>query len=584
MKNILRIILLLFFIIAAGLDYSLGELSPEHRRDNAMVLYKGDVKTVSIKNPSKIIISNPAVADVSSVSKDDMIIVAKDPGTTNLMWNDDSGSHTTRLQVFNEDLTPVKFSIDRLIKELNFTTVYTNIADTEGKVMILGVVKTPQDLERINVALTSLKGKIMNLIQVKEEETVVGIDVQVLELDKDATSTLGFSFPGSTTLTEVGSPALAAAGTTWGKLFNVLNVSRSAFTLTLDALVQEGKARVLSQPRLSCQSGKEAELSVGGEVPIMTTSVAATTGSSGTNVEYKEYGIKLKIKPVVTDDKKIKLALNVEVSEINTADVQTLGTATNITAKAYPLSKRNASTELFLNDGQTMAIGGLKKQKAEEDVRKTPFLGDVPILGFFFRKKTTLSGGGTGQRGDVELFITLTPTILKEAPKKEETKPETKKSEVPAEKKENKPAVKDIANTAAAVKEYAKNQTAKPDVELSAKDKALTEANKLQTTYAQTKLSPTSEYVRKISQQIRRNLVYPWTAKEGNLQGSLKLSLRVYYTGQLLDVAVKESSGYAVLDESTVNIVRKLAPYPPFPPEMKQRELWIDLPVAYKAN
>jgi len=62
------------------------------------------------------------------------------------------------------------------------------------------------------------------------------------------------------------------------------------------------------------------------------------------------------------------------------------------------------------------------------------------------------------------------------------------------------------------------------------------------------------------------------------------LALRVYYTGELLDVEIRESSGYAVLDENAVNMVKKVAPYPPFSPEMKQKELWIDLPVVYKSQ
>jgi protein TonB len=230
-----------------------------------------------------------------------------------------------------------------------------------------------------------------------------------------------------------------------------------------------------------------------------------------------------------------------------------------------------------------MAIGGLKKQRTEEDVRKTPFLGDIPLLGFFFRQKKSQEGGGTGQRGDIELFITLTPTIVKEAVKKEEPKAEVK-LEAPAPKKEEKPIEKGKSQAPVISKEAGKKETVKSAAVALAKDKTVTEANKLQTAYAQTKISPTSEYARKISQQIRRNLVYPWVAKEGNLEGSLRVALRVYYTGQLLDVAVKESSGHAVLDESAVNVVKKLAPYPPFPPEMKQRELWIDLPIAYKAK
>ncbi|MDP3731692.1 MAG: TonB family protein [Candidatus Omnitrophota bacterium] len=566
MKNILRIAFSLFFIIFAGYGYSLGEGTA--KKEELITIYKGEVKVITVDNPTRVVINNPNVADVTSISKDEMLIVAKEQGRTNLIWWDSLGEHAVSLEVFLENMSPVKERIDNLLKEMNLPGVSARKMDSEGKVLLLGIVKAAQDIERINVGLGSLKGKTINLVQVKEEETVVGINVQVLELSKDATNTLGFTWPGSVTITERGSVGIASAGTKWSTLFKVVNLSRDAFTWTLDALVQEGKARILSQPSLSCQSGKEAELLVGGEKPILTTSIAATTGALAvaTNVSYKEFGIKLKIKPVVTEEKKIKLALNVEVSEVGTAE--TLGSSSSPTAKAYPLTKRSASTELFLNDGQTMAIGGLKKQKSEEDIRKTPFLGDVPILGLLFKKKTTRGGGGQGERGDVELFITLTPTIIKEGLKKEEAKPE---AAPPTKEKPIEDKKKAKAPLALTLKEGVKKE------EATAK-----EESKLKVSDAPEKTSPVSEYVSKISQQIRRNFVYPWAAQQANLEGSLKLGLRLYYTGQLLEVEIRESSGYAVLDENAVSIVKKIAPYPAFPAQMKQKELWIDLPVIYK--
>jgi len=557
MKNILRITFSVFFIIFAGYSYSLGEGAS--KKAEVITIYKGEIKVITVYNPRRVVISNPNVVDVTSISKDEMLIVAKDQGTTNLIWWDDQGEHASQLEVFLENMSPIKERIDNLLKEMNLPTVTTRSMESEGKVLLLGIVKTSQDIERINVALSSLKAKIINLILVREEEAVVGIDVQVLELSKDATNTLGFSWPGSITLTEKGSPGIADAGTKWSTLFKVLNLNRAAFSWTLDALVQEGKARILSQPRLACQSGKEAELLVGGEKPTFATYTTET--ATGATVEYKEYGIKLKMKPTVTEDKRIKLALNVEVSELET--VETMSTW----ARAYPLKKRTASTELFLNDGQTMAIGGLKKQKFEEDIRKTPFLGDVPILGLFFRKRTTQAGGGQGERGDMELFITLTPTIIKEGVKKEEAKPP---EAVPPTKEEkpikDKKKAKKVPPT---LKEGIKKEEAKPETLRPIKGRIAKE-------------SPVSKYVLKVSQQIRRNFVYPWAAKEANLEGSLMLRLRIYYTGQLLDIEIRESSGFAVLDENAVNIVGKVAPYPAFPAQMKQKELWVDLPIIYK--
>ncbi|MFA4993632.1 MAG: pilus assembly protein N-terminal domain-containing protein, partial [Candidatus Omnitrophota bacterium] len=408
---------LLTALMLAGVNPMLAE----DVQQETIKLLVGETRIIPTQTPTRVIVGNPQVVDISNVTESEITISAKSPGQTSLVYWDTFGEQSENIKVIKEDISLIKRRVDNLLSQLDLVEVYTKAVEDEGKVVILGRVKTAKDKERIGLALVDFKDKISDLIEVKEEETVIEIDVQILELNKDATKTLGFTWPGSMTLTEVGSSGIAAAGTTWGRLFNVANITRAAFTLKLDALIQEGKARILSRPRLSCQTNKEAQLLVGGEKPIFTTAVS-TGGSSSTNVEYKEYGIKLKIKPAVTEDDRIKLNLYVEVSDVGEAEI--LGSADAPTAKAYPLSKRSVSSELYINNGQIMAIGGLIKQKTEEDLRKFPWLSDVPVLGMFFRQRVTKIGKGTGARDDTELFITLVPTIVsREEPNKKQSSP-----------------------------------------------------------------------------------------------------------------------------------------------------------------
>jgi len=538
-QKFLLVILPFAFCLLPFNGYALDEAGEE------LKLFVGEPQILSVNNPTRIVIGNPDIADVSDVTKNEMTINPKAAGVTSLVFWDIFGEQSYQIKVIAENMNEIKRRVDNLLGKLNLPEVYAQIAEEEGKVILLGRVKTPQDRERISTALGTLKDKIVDLIVLKEEEAVVNIDVQVLELNKDATNTLGITWPGAINLAETGSPGLS--GAKWSTLFKVLALERGTvsgstytsdpFTLKLDALIQEGKARVLSRPRLSCQSGKEAELLVGGEKPIFTTSVAATTGTSGTSVEYKEFGIKLKIKPTVAEEKKIKLALNVEVSEVGTAE--TIGNTTSglVTAKAYPLSKRTASTELFLNDGQTMAIGGLMKQKTEEDIRKTPWLADIPILGALFRKKTTTIGGGTGARGDVELFITLTPTIVSEEKKVLEDKKEITPKTTPAASSISENLPESIAG-----------------------------------------------YAKIIQKRILENLTYPALAKEAGFKGTVKLNLHLSYQGELLEAKVKESSGYKILDDQAISSAKKIVSYPPFPSSLEQKELWVDIPIVYQLN
>jgi pilus assembly protein CpaC len=527
-------LIILSVIIVSSEDYALDEVGEE------LKLYLGEVKIISVSNPTRIVIGNPNVADVINVSKNEITISPKATGTTTLVFWDIFGEQSYRVRVFTEDLSEIKRRIDNLLKELNLPEVYTQMVEDEGKVLLLGRVKNAQDRERISLILGSLKDKILDLIVVREESSVVEIDVQVLELGQDATKTLGFSFPDSITVAE---PAAGTLRGTMDTIFRVFQWPRTTtFTATLNALVQEGKAKVLSRPRLACQSGKEAELLVGGEKPIFKTEVA-TGGGAGTSVDYKEYGIKLKIKPTVSEGSRIKLALNVEVSEVgapetigefnNEGGVQTVKTAT---AKAYPLSKRTASTELFLMDGQTMAIGGLMKQKTEEDYRKTPGLADIPILGLLFRKKTTKIGGGTGEKGNVELFITLTPKI-----------------------------VSNIEATGQGKKEAGSKLAPYP-----MKEQGLPE--------------PIAGYAQIIQRRILENLTYPDSAKEAGFQGTVKLSLHLSYQGELLQAILKESSGYKILDDQAISVAEDVVSYPPFPSSIEQNELWIDIPIDYRLD
>ncbi len=496
-------------------------------------IYMGQPKIISVSSPKRVAVGNPSIADVTNIGKSELTIVPKAPGSTNLIIWDNFGEQAYRLMVFAENTVELKRRIDNMLSKLNLPDVRTSAEDEEGKVVLLGTVKRAADRERIVTALGPLKDKTIDLIVVKEEETVIEIDVQVIELNRGSQDTLGFTWPSSLNLTEVGSPGISEAGTTWGKLFHVVNVTRDAFTLKLDALIKDGKARILSRPRVSCQSGKEAKLVVGGEVPVLSGSVTpGTSGSSsvgattGGSVEYKEYGIILNVRPALEDSGRVHLNLDVTVSE--------LGDVVSTTyALAYKMTKRTATTELFLDDGQTMALGGLIKKKSTEELKRVPWLSDVPVLGLFFRQKTSSEGWNSdlAKADDTELFITLTPRIIERKIPEKEVKP-----------------------SISGALEISEDQIKDPVV----------------------------RYARIIQRKILENLTYPAAAKEAGFQGSLKLSLKLSAQGELLDSKIKEPSSYRLLDENAIKVAKKISPYPPFPPAIKESQLWVDVPIVYQ--
>ncbi|MBD3246916.1 MAG: TonB family protein [Candidatus Omnitrophica bacterium] len=323
-------------------------------------------------------------------------------------------------------------------------------------------------------------------------------------------------------------------------LFRISDWSRETFSANVNFLIQEGKARILSRPRVVCQSGKEAELMVGGEVPMFETNVVAG-GGSDTDIEYKEYGIKLNISPVVTDEDKVQLTLNVEVSEIGEAEEigTTTSTATSsgrtVTARAYPLTKRTVASQLFLHNGETLVLGGLISQKTQEDLDKFPWLADVPILGAFFRNRQTQRGGGASTRDDKELFITLTPKIL-----------------------------------------YPQDRMPEKEKMVRARKQQFQEMYKQD--YLADELQ---EYILNVQEKIYHNMNYPSSLVNTGWQGTVILKLWLGHTGSLNDVRILKSSGYSVFDEEALKLVRNLQ-YSPFPSEIEVEEIKIEVPIVYR--
>jgi len=193
----IRKIFLIFFLLMLSImamalkDYAYDEPSEE------INLYMNEVKVIEANNPSRIAIGNPAVVDVARVSKNEITLSPKGAGTTTFVFWDNFGEQSYRIRVFAQNMQEAKRRVDSILGELKATGVSTYAQDEEGKVILLGSVKSTQDKENIKLALGTLKDSIVDLVEVREEETVIAIDVQILELNKDATKTLGFSWPGS---------------------------------------------------------------------------------------------------------------------------------------------------------------------------------------------------------------------------------------------------------------------------------------------------------------------------------------------------------------------------------------------------
>ena len=167
----------------------------------------------------------------------------------------------------------------------------------------------------------------------------------------------------------------------------------------INALITDGKANLLARPNITTLQGREAVINIGGEVPVPTVSV--TNSTTTTSVTYREAGIILRCTPRVGPDGAITAKVHTEVSSPHYVPA----------LLAYRFNKRSADTEVRLQDGETMVIGGLIGSEESKVMSKIPFLGDLPILGVFFRNVRT-------SKNDSEVMIFLTAKVVSDVQNK----------------------------------------------------------------------------------------------------------------------------------------------------------------------
>jgi pilus assembly protein CpaC len=179
--------------------------------------------------------------------------------------------------------------------------------------------------------------------------------------------------------------------------FGVLN-NKNGFLGFLQALSTENLAKVLAEPRVVTLSGRPANILSGGETPLLTSS-----GQGAPTVSYKQFGTVVNALPIVLRNNKIYLEVKSEISDIdNTLGISIPG----ITPTIIPgFRTRSAQVAVEIEDGQTLAIGGLIQNTVNASISRVPVLGDLPLLGAAFTSKSYTET-------EQELVILVTPRLV----------------------------------------------------------------------------------------------------------------------------------------------------------------------------
>lgn len=344
---------------------------------------------------TRVTVANPAIADVVVLDKVKLNIIGKALGSTSLsVWSANGMRQDFVISVCNTDTATAQF----IKQSMGLDGV--QVAKVGDKLVLQGTVENQYEL---NNALGMAKvyageDNIVNLIQMKNP-TMVNLSALVIDISGKDASDLGFKYGVASDISTSNghtSITFGTAGDFYGgkDFYDTTHHPFQNVDFMIQALASQNKIKVLSRPNITTMSGEEAEILIGGELPIPTSK------DGEISVEWKPYGIKLKIKPQVDQESKITSKVEAEVSGID-ASVSVPTSA----GKIPGLISRKASTMLSVPDGQTMAIGGLMNSDESKVITKVPILGDIPIIGEFFKHTST-------SKDKRELMILITPTIV----------------------------------------------------------------------------------------------------------------------------------------------------------------------------
>jgi general secretion pathway protein D len=310
-----------------------------------------------------------------------------------------------------KDLVPVLTGVSKSVSEAKGTkaaatsTSAISIQADENTNAL--VINAPPDvfrslravIRRLDVrrAQVLVEAVIAEVLTNKSEE--FGIQWAAEATDKGAVGVVNFSV-GNGITGLLSSPPSLGDGLSLG-VGNLSGANRVGALIR--ALNSDGKSNILSTPSLLTLDNQEAEIVVGQNVPFVTGSYSGTGGgSTPTNpfqtVQRQDVGLSLKITPQINEGNAIKLKVEQEVSTV-TPSTQGVDIITN---------KRSIKTNVVVDDGQMIVLGGLVQNELREGEQRVPGLGDVPLLGWFFRYNKT-------EMVKTNLMVFLQPTILKDA-------------------------------------------------------------------------------------------------------------------------------------------------------------------------
>lgn len=321
---------------------------------------------------SRVAIADTAVADVTVVGPYQLMVVAHKPGPTTLsVWQDDGEYFERPVRI--EQGGPQQVQLRVVVAELD-----RNRLEEQG-------LDISAALSNAGISVFGLQGSVATPYNVQTNLTASGGAGTIVALPPN-----GVYPPGGQLIPLLLSPAI-----TYG--FASVNGQWTTNAM-FQILEQHNLAKILAEPVLIAASGEQAKFLSGGEIPIVIAQAL------NTSIVFKQFGTSVIFVPTVIDNDEIELEVAPEFSQPDyTQGVQMFG----FTVPAFVT--RRAQTLVRMKENQTLIIAGLVLDNNQSEVRKTPYLGDVPYLGYLFKHTYW-------RHTKSELVMTVTPQIIRPIP------------------------------------------------------------------------------------------------------------------------------------------------------------------------
>ena len=365
---------------------------------------------------SRVVIGNPDIADVQLLSAREFLLIGKKSGSTSLLvWSangrqeylvtvtgDNSGLAAMIEKAINLPGVTVQMVGDKILLRGTVMNQYEKDLALKIAGLYTGTApatSTSGGSNNAGKAIDKTGGNVIDMLQMARPSQI-RLEAQIIEKKKKNAKELGVEYGTylGNSDSKIDAQNTIYAGEDWNTRGwgGWLVRHSSTINAALNAMITQGKARILSRPNISTLSGEKARILIGGSIPIPVNN----DGSVG--IEWKEYGVKLNIEPVVDQMDKITSKVHAEVSSLDYSH--------GITQNGFAipaLATREAEAVIHVTNGMSMIIGGLLNSEDSKTITKIPLLGNIPILGEFFKHTST-------SRDKREIIIIITPHLVAE--------------------------------------------------------------------------------------------------------------------------------------------------------------------------